>query len=208
MLQAHYRTTMEIDEAVLAGAAAGIDRLDAFARRVSALGERDATEQIAATDTARTAFADAMDNDLGTPAAVGVIFDVVRKGNVSLDRGETGAASTALATVRDLSIVLGLNLYPDTPERSVGTKVVGKTGADIVEARGSIKSGVPTISGRGIVIRLGPVDDTAAQELVDQRDAARRARDYATADRIRDELTGLGVELEDTPAGTIWRRVR
>ncbi len=208
MLQAHYRTTMEIDEAVLAGAAAGIGRLDAFARRVGALGEADTTEQIAATDTARTAFADAMDNDLGTPAAVGVIFDVVRKGNVSLDRGETGAATTALATVRDLSIVLGLNLYPDTPERSVGTKVVGKTGADIVEARGSIKSGVPTISGRGIVIRLGPVDDTAAQELVDQRDAARRARDYATADRIRDELTGLGVELEDTPAGTIWRRVR
>ena len=38
MLQAHYRTTMEIDEAVLAGAAAGIDRLDAFARRVERAG--------------------------------------------------------------------------------------------------------------------------------------------------------------------------
>ena len=88
MLQAHYRTTMEIDEAVLAGAAAGIDRLDAFARRVGALGEVDAPEQIAATDGARTAFVEAMDNDMGTPAAVGVIFDLVREGNICLDRGE------------------------------------------------------------------------------------------------------------------------
>ena len=88
MLQAHYRSTMEIDEAVLAGAAAGIDRLDAFARRVGALGEVDAPEQIAATDGARTAFVEAMDNDMGTPAAVGVIFDLVREGNICLDRGK------------------------------------------------------------------------------------------------------------------------
>ena len=87
MLQAHYRSTMEIDEAVLAGAAAGIDRLDAFARRVGALREVDTTEQIAATDAARTAFVEAMDNDMGTPAAVGVVFDLVREGNICLDRG-------------------------------------------------------------------------------------------------------------------------
>ena len=194
MLQAHYRTTMEIDEAVLAGAAAGIGRLDAFARRVGALGEADTTEQIAATDTARTAFADAMDNDLGTPAAVGVIFDVVREGNICLDRGETAAAAAALATVRDLSGALGLRLYAGSLD-AVGTLHGGPPGSLVGAAS------------------LGPSpsdssEDDAIQRRVDERRAARAARDYATADRIRDELTGIGVELEDTPGGTIWRRVR
>ena len=194
MLQAHYRTTMEIDEAVLAGAAAGIGRLDAFARRVGALGDVDATVQIAATDTARTAFADAMDNDLGTPAAVGVIFDVVREGNICLDRGEPAAAAAALATVRDLSGALGLRLY-----------------AGSLDAVGTLHGGPPSSLVGAASLGPSPSDsseDDAIQRRVDERRAARAARDYATADRIRDELTGIGVELEDTPGGTIWRRVR
>ena len=194
MLQAHYRTTMEIDEAVLAGAAAGIDRLDAFARRVGALGEVDTTEQSAATDTARTAFADAMDNDLGTPAAVGVIFDVVREGNICLDRGGTATAAAALATVRDLCGALGLRLY-----------------AGSLDAAGTLHGGPPGSLVGAASLGPSPSDsseDDAIQRRVDERRAARAARDYASADRIRDELTGLGVELEDTSGDTIWRRVR
>ncbi len=49
-------------------------------------------------------------------------------------------------------------------------------------------------------------DEAEVEELVARRDAARRARDFAEADRIRDELRDRGVVLEDTPSGTIWRR--
>ena len=194
MLQAHYRSTMEIDEAVLAGAAAGIDRLDAFARRVGALGEVDTTEQIAATDAARTAFVEAMDNDMGTPAAVGVVFDLVREGNICLDRGETATAGAALATVRDLSGALGLRLYAGSLD-AAGTLHGGLTGSLVGAAS------------------LGPLpsdssEDDAIQRRVDERRAAREARDYATADGIRAGLADLGVELEDTSTGTIWRRTR
>ncbi len=165
MLQAHYRSTMEIDEAVLAGAAAGINRLDAFARRVGASGAPDAAQPTADTDAAKAAFVEAMDNDLGTPGAVGVIFELLRKGNVALDGEDAEAAAAALDTVRDLSGALGLSLQDSSP-------------------------------------------DEAIRSRVDERQAARDARDYATADRIRAELADEGIELEDTPTGTIWRTVR
>ena len=165
MLQAHYRSTMEIDEAVLAGAAAGIERLDAFARRVGAQGEVGVPQQTAATEAAGSAFKEAMDNDMGTPGAVAAIFELLRKGNIALDAGESETAAGALETVRELAGALGLTLHDSSP-------------------------------------------DEAIQRRVDERQAARAARDYAAADRIRAELADEGVELEDTPGGTVWRRVR
>jgi cysteinyl-tRNA synthetase len=49
-------------------------------------------------------------------------------------------------------------------------------------------------------------DDDAIDALVREREAARAARDFPTADRIRDELAGRGVTIEDSPSGTTWHR--
>jgi cysteinyl-tRNA synthetase len=51
-----------------------------------------------------------------------------------------------------------------------------------------------------------PALEAEAQRLLDDREAARRARDFATSDRIRDELHERGIVVEDTPAGPRWRR--
>jgi cysteinyl-tRNA synthetase len=48
--------------------------------------------------------------------------------------------------------------------------------------------------------------DPRIDALVAERQAAREAKDFATSDRIRDELAAEGIELVDTPAGSTWRR--
>jgi cysteinyl-tRNA synthetase len=52
----------------------------------------------------------------------------------------------------------------------------------------------------------GGLDDEAIDDLVAQRTEARKSKDFAESDRIRDVLTEAGVVLEDKPEGTIWRR--
>jgi cysteinyl-tRNA synthetase len=51
-----------------------------------------------------------------------------------------------------------------------------------------------------------PVDPAEIERLIEQRQAARRRRDFAESDRIRDDLAGRGILLEDGPGGTRWKR--
>jgi cysteinyl-tRNA synthetase len=52
----------------------------------------------------------------------------------------------------------------------------------------------------------GELTPAAIEALIAQRTAARKAKNFADADRIREELESKGVLLEDTSGGTIWRR--
>ena len=167
VLQTHYRKTMEVNAELMASARAACQRLDALARRAAVLETAPESANCGIDESAVDAFRIAMDDDLGTPQAVAVIFETLRRANAALDRGADDAPAL-VATVMNLAGALGV----------------------AVDAAG----------------READAGDAAIEDLVARRQAAREAKDWTTADALRDELSALDVVVEDTPAGPIWHR--
>ena len=105
VLQSHYRSPMDVTHDGMVAAEAAIARLDTFARRAAEHTEGGAPDA-AALDRFRTA----MDDDLDTPKATALLFDLVRQANTALDAGDLAAAGPLAAAVREISSALGLRL--------------------------------------------------------------------------------------------------
>jgi cysteinyl-tRNA synthetase len=169
----HYRSTIEFTDAALAEAGAAYRRLESFVKRAA---ERVGVDAGKAEPTPE--FTAAMDDDLGTPAAVAAVHEVVRQGNTALAEDDDDAVAGALGSVRAMLGVLGLDPL-DPHWTAVG-------GDD----------------------RLTRVTDGLVALALGQRQAARARKDYAAADAIRDQLAALGVQVEDTPQGPRWELSR
>ncbi len=128
---AHYRSTIEWSDQVVAEAAAAYGRLETFVRNaseVASAAEPDATIW--------AAFAAAMDDDLGVSQALGIVHTAVRTGNTQLAAGDAALGST-LAVVRRMLAVLGLDPVSDWPASGGGelTGVVDALVALAVDSR-------------------------------------------------------------------------
>ena len=100
----HYRSTIEFTDAALEEAAAAYRRLESFVTRAVERVGSDGQPGVLCED-----FRAAMDDDLGTPAAVAAIHEVVRQGNTALAAGDDAAVAGALRSVRAMLGVLGLD---------------------------------------------------------------------------------------------------
>ncbi|MEJ5255298.1 MAG: cysteine--tRNA ligase [Acidimicrobiales bacterium] len=110
VLQSHYRSPVEVNKATTDAAASALERLDAFARRTAAL------PAVPPDPEAIEAFRRHMDDDLDTPAAVDLLFSLVRRGNQALDAGDREAGATAAAAVREICRAVGLDLHESVGE--------------------------------------------------------------------------------------------
>jgi cysteinyl-tRNA synthetase len=127
-------------------------------------------------DQVPPAFADAMDDDMGVPQALAIVHTTVRQGNSALAADDKEAAVARLAEVRAMLGVLGLD--PLDPQWAGGESERGE------DLHGAV--------------------DTLVRMVLDQREAARARKDWATADAIRDQLGQSGLVIEDSPAGPRW----
>jgi cysteinyl-tRNA synthetase len=109
LLRSHYRSLSDFAEEALQASAAGLKRLrSAYASWPSHAGSGTPAE---AWTTARERFAAAMDNDLNTPEAIAVLFDVARDANKARDAGDLGCAAAARSLFDDLLAgVLGIDV--------------------------------------------------------------------------------------------------
>ena len=168
LLQPHYRSTIEYSDGAVAESVAALERIDNFVRRASDLVG-------AASDRVPEEFIAAMNDDLGTPAAVAVLHSAVRDGNLALDAGDQDQVAARLGEVNAMLSILGLDAAGEAWQRG------------------------------GDDHRLAAVVDGLIAELLKQRAAARERKDFASADAIRDALAELGVEVSDTPQGPRWK---
>ncbi|MEY6432498.1 cysteine--tRNA ligase [Thioalkalicoccus limnaeus] len=182
ILTSHYRSPLNYDEGQLQTARGALTRLYTALR-----GLRTAVSP-AEGEGFRERFRAAMDDDFNTPEALAVLFDLAREINRARATDEGRAAALA-DELRELAAVLGL-LEADPEDYLKGApRAIESEGLDA----GNV--GTPAI-----------LANQEIERLIEERLAARRAKDWAAADRIRDRLQAEGILLEDGPTGTTWRR--
>ncbi len=134
--------------------------------------------------TLEQGWLDAMNDDCNTAGALGHVFGVVRLANRLVEDGALRKSENAkalheriLADFDKWGQVLGVFLKdPDVFLEELRDKQFDRAGVDVEKVK----------------------------ELVQERQEAKKAKDFASADSIREELTAMGVEVRDTPAGPVW----
>ncbi len=177
-----YRRQLNFTEESLQQAASSVERLRNFAMRLNtskfAAGASAVAEK---AEQARKNFELGLEDDLNTAQALAAIFDLVRDANIAMDRGEFKQNDVAPAqkALETFDAIFGvLQDDDDAKLRSVG-----------------------------IQARAGAPSKEQIEELVAARQMARKSRDFAKADRIRQELATQGIILEDSKDGIVrWKR--
>jgi cysteinyl-tRNA synthetase len=190
MFQVHYRKQLDLTDEALAAAREGSRRLGEFQNRLlAAAGPADGAALGGAAGRLESGLTEALDDDLNAPRAVAAMFAFASAANGALDAGEV-AGPRAIAAWRRAEGVLG-----------------------ITSAVESVKVGKAVGVGAGAVtVKLSesPPDDpneneqrTWATQWAVSRKAAKEARNFVEADRIRNLLKGAGWEVRDNRDGSI-----
>ena len=177
MLSCQYRSPINYSYDSLMQCKTSLQRLHTckdsllFAQKNASEGASDTLDEINREFTAvRERFCAAMDDDLNTADAIGILFDLVRyiNKNVLTAAPRQADVEAAIAVFEELTGVLGI-VYDEAPAAANDA-------------------------------------DSAIEALIAERTEARKTKNWARADEIRNQLTEMGVVLEDTPQGVKWHR--
>jgi cysteinyl-tRNA synthetase len=257
LLRTHYRSTVLFSEEAIEEAAVGLEsfyrlfkrfqrivptsdfyRLQARRRRADETMQATGNPTLDAAAECKRKFLAAMDDDFNTGGALGELFELARITNRYCDEHnlEGGGADNAkmgdltllMETLKELSSILGIFLKP--PAMAGGSaaddELLGKMMQVVIDLRAearkaknfamadAIRDGL-SATGLKLEDRAGGTEFTGGgagtlekvmQFLIELRQSARKNKNFATGDAIRDRLAAAGVKLEDRGGGTEWTR--
>ena len=176
-LQSHYRKSLVFSWENLDNAQVAYNKLVA---KVAALKPGDGDVDNEALSALRQKFTAALDNDLNSSLAVTALYDVLK--------AKTNDAPK-LAAIADFDKVLSLDLIAKADKK-----------------REELKKQAVT-AGQFTIVSESGESDPQVEALIQARQDAKKAKNFAEADRIRDELKANGIELTDIPHGAKWKRI-
>ena len=186
ILRAHYRSPLNYSDVHLDDARGALTRLYTALKSQPVRTEPvEVQRDVDWKDAYAQRFKAAMDDDFNTPEAVAVLFEFANEVNRS-------KSSQAAVQLQALGGVLGL--LQSEPQEFLQGKLDYSTNLTD-SATGTESFSIEKIYGEQHI-----------KKLISDRVAAKQAKNYAEADRIRKELLDVGIVLEDTPQGTTWRR--
>jgi len=196
LISVPYRHQLNFTFDSLIEATAAIDRLRTFQQRLlqASLVEGVNPALKAVIEKAQTEYLAALSNDLNTAEARAPIFDMVRAANTALDQGQVFLADreAILAVLASFDAVFDVIADNDADPTRAALEWAEKAGrmADVAPE---------------LLARQGLTDE-AIDALVAERTLAKKQRNFARADQIRNELMEKGVVIEDSKDGVRWKR--
>jgi len=201
LISVPYRHQLNFTFDGLTEATNAIDRLRTFYQRLTAgafaagsfaPGERSPVQ--AAAEKARTEYMEALSNDLNTAEARAPIFELVRAANTAIDQGQffAGDRDAVLAVLKDFDAVFDVMEDRDAePTRRA---------LEWAEHAGRTADVAPEL------LASQSLTNEMIDALVAERTLAKKQRNFARADQIRNELAEKGVVIEDSKDGVRWKR--
>jgi cysteinyl-tRNA synthetase len=206
--QAHYRSPPDFSEKGLINAQKGLDRIYRLVEKLQEISENKQIEKIESNELNVNEkqylkiiqefisdFEAAMDDDFNTPQAVSSIFEFVNNSNKFLEENPEPN--------KDL---IGYSLFVLTKLGKVLTLFQKDLSKDKRIDEPKLLENVQNVANKYQISTKEKDIEQLIDSLLDLREKARKSKDWQKADQIRDDLGNLGIEIQDTDTGPVWRK--
>lgn len=188
ILSNHYRSIVDLSDEQVDQSIAALARIYKAIESAQLHAQAHASGELLPqfqkqVERSRSVFAEGLNEDLNTPVAFSAVFDLVREWNaLSLQKKMSPELRAVHANefLNFMSFVDSItSLFGENPQEFLKTL-------------------------DQILIRERAINVEYVQKLVDERSQARASKDFVRSDKLRAELSELGIEISDAPTGTVW----